>query len=216
MQQAFNWAYQNELIEKPVRFGSEFKKPGKREKRLEKHQKQAADGLMLFYAVDVRECLRAARGWVRACALLGINLSFENAQCGSFRICHVFPETLFYDLSRRKTGIQRQGYGWFSALRPSGSGSRCSGALFSQDFSSKTVREGLVRGIAVRQWNDHLPPLPRAPACILTQMQQFLADDRSIDKRGVLDDTQDRPPMAPRRETAGRLRHAARGLQSTT
>jgi len=71
---AFKWAYDSELIDKPIRFGPGFKRPSRKTLRIERAKK----GKRLFEAEQIRAMIDAAGIPLRAMILLGINSGFGN------------------------------------------------------------------------------------------------------------------------------------------
>src|SRR5215471_1952449 len=73
----FKYADDNTLIDRPVRFGSEFTKPDKAVLRRHKAQ----NGEKMLEAADVRRLIEAAATPFRAMILLGVNAGFGNYDC---------------------------------------------------------------------------------------------------------------------------------------
>jgi len=67
----FNFAYDNELIAKPVRFGQNFKRPGKKSMRVDRGKKQREHGRKMFEAAELRQLVISATQPVKAMILLG-------------------------------------------------------------------------------------------------------------------------------------------------
>jgi integrase len=114
----FKYGYEAGLIDKPVRFGPQFKKPSKQV--LRKHR--AAGGKRLFTATEIRQLLDGGtvkdengertvpppNSALRAMILLGINAGFGNADCGTLPIGAVDLEAGWVTFPRPKTGIERR------------------------------------------------------------------------------------------------------------
>jgi integrase len=100
----FKYAYDADLIEKPVRYGPGFKRPSKKTLRLER----ARLGPKLFTAEEIRRMLEAANPTLRAMVLLGINCGFGNSDCGNLPLKAVNLETGWINYPRPKTGIPRR------------------------------------------------------------------------------------------------------------
>lgn len=101
---AFKYAYDAEMIDRPVRFGPGFKRPSKKVIRLNR----AEAGPKLFTAGDVRRLIDAAGPSMRAMILLGINAGFGNADCGNLPLSAVDLDAGIIDYPRPKTGIARR------------------------------------------------------------------------------------------------------------
>ena len=84
------YAYDAELIEKPIRYGPHFKRPSKRRVRQERHEK----GPRMFEAHEIPAMLDATKHHLRAMILLGINCAYGNhdvSRCAGLRIsCFAF------------------------------------------------------------------------------------------------------------------------------
>jgi integrase len=100
----FKYAFEAEMIDRPVRFGPDFKRPSKKDFRLHK----AKQGVKLFTAEEVRKLLDAAGPQLRAMLLLGINCGFGNSDCGNLPLSAVDVAGGFIDFPRPKTGIPRR------------------------------------------------------------------------------------------------------------
>src|SRR5262249_21771595 len=74
----FKFAWDNDLIDRPVRYGQGFKRPSRKVLRIDRARK----GPKMFTADEVRRLLDAAGTSMRAMILLGINCGFGNADCG--------------------------------------------------------------------------------------------------------------------------------------
>ncbi len=104
----FKYASDNELVDRPVRYGSSFARRSRKTLRIDKANK----GAKLFTADEVRKLLDAAGVQMRAMILLGINCGFGNADCGRLPLVAVNLGTGFVDFPRPKTGIARKGALW--------------------------------------------------------------------------------------------------------
>lgn len=103
IRQCFKWAYEAQLIEKPIHFGPGFKPPSAKTKRLAR----AARGQRLFSPGQIRQLLKGASEQVRATILLGINGGFGNTDCAELRIEAVNLKDAVIDYARVKTGVPR-------------------------------------------------------------------------------------------------------------
>jgi integrase len=101
---AFKFAWDNGLIDRPVRYGQEFKRPSRKVVRIDRAKK----GPKLFTADEIRRLLTAAGTAMRAMILLGINSGFGNADCGHLHLSAVDLEAGIIDFPRPKTGIARR------------------------------------------------------------------------------------------------------------
>jgi integrase len=100
----FKFAFDNGLIDRPVRYGQGFKRPSRKVVRIDRAKK----GPKLFSADEIRKLLGAAGPAMRAMILLGINGGFGNADCGHLPLSAVDLECAIIDFPRPKTGISRR------------------------------------------------------------------------------------------------------------
>jgi integrase len=100
----FRYAYEAELIGRPVRFGPDFKRPSKKDFRVAR----AKQGPKLFAAAEIRRLLDEASPQLRAMILLGINCGYGNADCGTLPLSAVDLDGGVIDYPRPKTGIARR------------------------------------------------------------------------------------------------------------
>ncbi len=113
----FKFAYDNGSIDRPVRYGQNFKVPSRKTVRIDRAKK----GPKLFTADEVRALidgalvvgedgpavLQAGKA-MRAMVLLGINCGFGNADCGRLTRSHLNLAAGVIDYPRPKTGIPRR------------------------------------------------------------------------------------------------------------
>jgi len=113
----FRYAYENELIDKPVRFGQAFKPPSQKSFRRVRNLK----GPRMFEAAEIREMvngtlvvgkqgpeLACAGAALRAMILLGINCGFGNADCGRLPLSALDLDRGWVTFPRPKTEIARR------------------------------------------------------------------------------------------------------------
>jgi integrase len=100
----FKFAFEAELIDRPVRFGPGFKRPSKKTIRLQR----AKGGPKLFTADEIRRLLAAAVPQLKAMILLGINCGFGNSDCALLPRQVVDLDAGLIDYPRPKTGIPRR------------------------------------------------------------------------------------------------------------
>jgi integrase len=93
-----------DLVEKAVKFGKQFAKPGKKTQRLHRAQ----NGPRMFEAHELRTILARAKPQMRAMILLGINCGFGNSDVSALPQRAVNLETGWIDFPRPKTGIPRR------------------------------------------------------------------------------------------------------------
>jgi integrase len=104
----FKFAFDNEFLDRPVRYGQGFKRPSRKTLRLDKAKK----GPKLFSKDEIHKLLKAAGAQVKAMILLGINAGFGNADCGTLPMAALDLDQGIVDYPRPKTGIPRQAALW--------------------------------------------------------------------------------------------------------
>lgn len=100
----FKYAYESDLLDRPMRFGPTFKKPSKKTLRVHR----AKQGAKLFTADEVRRLIDAAGVPMKAMILLGINCGFGNADCGNLPVGALDLDGGWIDYPRPKTGVNRR------------------------------------------------------------------------------------------------------------
>jgi integrase len=122
----FKFAWDDVLIDRPVRYGQSFKRPSRKVLRIERARKgpklftAAEIGAMVQGSVVVGEDgseLKRAGTQLKAMILLGINCGFGNADCGQLPLSAVNLETGWIDFPRPKTGIPRRCPLWPETIR---------------------------------------------------------------------------------------------------
>ncbi len=125
----FRYAYDADLIDRPVRYGPGFDRPSQKTMRLHK----AKQGVKLFTAEEIRHIVNGtlvpgtegpklvrAGVQLRAMILLGINCGFGNSDCGQLPMPALDLDAGWINFPRPKTGVERRCPLWpetMSALR---------------------------------------------------------------------------------------------------
>jgi len=100
----FHYGYDMDLIDRPVKFGPDFKAPTTR--MLKKARRQ--NGGKTFSAEEVRAMLDAALPHIRAMVLLGINCGFGNNDVATLPFSALDLERGWVEHPRPKTGVDRR------------------------------------------------------------------------------------------------------------
>ncbi len=100
----FKFGYESRLIDRPVLFGPEFKKPSAKTLRLNR----AKNGERAFTAEQLRAIIDAAGVQMKAMILLGINCGFGNGDCAKLPLGAVDLKGGWITCARPKTGIERR------------------------------------------------------------------------------------------------------------
>jgi integrase len=100
----FKYAFDAGLIDKPIRYGPLFKRPGRKVLRKARHAK----GARMFEAAPLRKMLAAAGPQLQAMILLGINCGFGNADVGTLPVSALDLAGGWVSYPRPQTGIPRR------------------------------------------------------------------------------------------------------------
>lgn len=100
----FKYGIDNGLIERAVRYGSEFRKPGKAVLRRHKAQ----NGTKMLEADQLRKLINGAGVQMRAMILLGLNCGFGNHDVATLPLSALDLEKGMVNFPRPKTGIERR------------------------------------------------------------------------------------------------------------
>lgn len=106
----FRYGTDNGLVEKTVRYGTEFRKPGKAVLRRHKSK----NGGKMIEAEPLRQLLDSLKSnhQLRAAVLLGLNCGFGNNDVATLPMSAVRLERAIIDFPRPKTGIARRCLLW--------------------------------------------------------------------------------------------------------
>jgi integrase len=104
----FRWAYDDGLIDKPVRFGSAFKKPSAKTIRIERAKIGSRD----LGAAEIQTLMDAANIPMKAMILLGVNCGLGNNDVALLESSHIDFKNGWIDYPRPKTGVQRRAKIW--------------------------------------------------------------------------------------------------------
>ena len=104
----FNFAYKNDLIQHPVKFGTQFSVPKKSKLREAKHEA----GKRTFEADELRKLLDEADIHLRAMILLGVNCGLGNADCKTLEFVHLDLDDGWLNFPRPKTKVNRRAKLW--------------------------------------------------------------------------------------------------------
>lgn len=147
----FKWAYDSDLIEKPVKFGPGFKTPSRKRRRLERH----AAASRMFEAEELRQLIDACQPPLKAIILLAINCGFGNSDCADLPIDALKLDAGLLDYPRPKTGVGRRASLWPEtvaalrktlASRPKPAGKADADLVFVTKYGKRWVRADLLDG----------------------------------------------------------------------
>jgi integrase len=100
----FNWAYKIEILDKPVRYGVNFRLPSQSDVR--KYAATKPDAFVT--APHLHAILGKASLQMKAMILLGINCAYGNRDCSELRFAHLDLATGWAEYPRGKTGVRRR------------------------------------------------------------------------------------------------------------
>lgn len=100
----FKFAYESQLINKPVRFGPNFQQPKARDKRLARTQ----TGPKLFEPHELHALIANSKQPMEAMIWLGINCGFGNHDCGLLEFTDLELDAGWHNLIRNKTAVPRR------------------------------------------------------------------------------------------------------------
>jgi len=103
----FQYAYDVDLMDRPMKFGKGFANPTAVQKRKAKQRAETQNGKKLFTANELRAILNACDPALRASVLLGINGGFGNTDCATLPRSGVDLEAGLIAFPRPKTEVQR-------------------------------------------------------------------------------------------------------------
>lgn len=113
MRSVFKFAFENGLIEKPVVFGSEFRKPSRKTIRKARH----ANGAKLYTPAEIRKLLDIASAPMKAAILLAVNAGFGNSDIAQLPKSALDLDAGFINFPRPKTGIPRRAPLWAETVK---------------------------------------------------------------------------------------------------
>jgi integrase len=150
----FKYAYEIDLIDKPMKYGKGLEKPSVRAKRKVRRASELANGKRLFTPSQIRAMLEAADIPLRAMILLGVNGGFGNTDCARLPISAVDFDRAVVEFDRPKTGVERVVPLWPETLdalrqtiakRPEPVGEEARDLLFITTFGRPWVRDIIHR-----------------------------------------------------------------------
>jgi len=107
------YAYDAVLVDRPVRYGPTFKRPGK--KTMRRHRNES--GARMFEADELRRIIDAAGIPLKAMLLLAANCGFGNHDCGSLPKSALDLENGWVNFPRPKTEIGRRCPLWKETIK---------------------------------------------------------------------------------------------------
>lgn len=109
----FNYAYNDHLIDAPMRYGANFRRPSRRALRRERQRR----GLRMFEAKELRQMIAESNPQLRAMIILGINCGFGNSDVATLPKSALSLKKGWVEYPRPKTGIERRCPLWAETSR---------------------------------------------------------------------------------------------------
>jgi integrase len=100
----FNFAWNNELIDRPVRWGDSFRKPSRKALRVERQRR----GSRMIDADELKTILEAVRRPMKAMILLGLNCAFGQSDIAALPLDALNLDAGWVDFPRQKTAVPRR------------------------------------------------------------------------------------------------------------
>jgi integrase len=100
----FKYGYDQELLDRPIRYGQTFKKPSLKTVR----RARATRGPRMLSNVELREILGAAKPHMKAMVLLGINCGFGQTDLSNLPQAALDLDNAWVDFPREKTSVARR------------------------------------------------------------------------------------------------------------
>ncbi|MFN0198466.1 MAG: tyrosine-type recombinase/integrase [Planctomycetaceae bacterium] len=104
----FKYGFDAGLIDAPVRFGQDFKKPSRKTLRIHRAEKKLAHGSRMFSADELGKILNAADQPLKAMILLAANCGFGQSDLSSLPLSAIDLDAGWIDYPRPKTGVDRR------------------------------------------------------------------------------------------------------------
>ena len=104
---AFKYAYESDIVDRPVKYGHGFQKPTATAKRRSRKAAERENGKPLFLPEEIRALLAAADPPLDTMILLGINGGFGNTDCARLPLGSVNLERALIEFERPKTALER-------------------------------------------------------------------------------------------------------------
>ena len=103
----FKWAFDEGLIDRPIRYGQAFRSATKKELRRARVA-NGQTGARMFEADEIRKMIEAATPHFRAMILLGVNCGFGNNDVATLRLSALDLDRGWANHPRPKTGTPRR------------------------------------------------------------------------------------------------------------
>jgi Phage integrase family len=166
----FNWLFDNDHIQKPMKFGTEFEVPNRQDKAKAKAKRPPASRMIT--AAEILKILDAAKQPMKSMILLGVNAGFGQNDCACLPLSAIDLNAGWITFPRPKTGTQRKCPLWPETIaslkeaidnRPTPKGAEEADLVFLTHRGARWVRHQEPADAAddekqLSYFNDHLAP----------------------------------------------------------
>ena len=104
----FKFGYDDNLVERPMRYGQSFRKPASAVLRKSRHNKKDKHGARMLEADQLRKVIEASKQPLRAMILLAVNCGFGQSDISKLPKSALDLDRGWVDFPRPKTGIERR------------------------------------------------------------------------------------------------------------
>lgn len=112
----FGYAFEQDLIEKPIKFGVAFDPPDKEVLRRHRARIRVKHGARMFEAAEIRRILEAADVGMKAMVLMAANGGLGNMDLAQLPVSAVDLDNALIDFPRPKTGVDRKVPLWLETV----------------------------------------------------------------------------------------------------
>jgi integrase len=109
----FKFAFDEGIIDTPIRYGEGFNKPSRKVVRIARAKKGRRD----LHADQIRTIIDSASATLKAMVLLAVNCGFGNTDCGTLTFSALDLKGGWVDYSRPKTGAPRRAKLWPETIK---------------------------------------------------------------------------------------------------
>lgn len=167
----FKHAYDNDLIEHPVRFGTELSSPSQKELRQARHKRGSA----MMEPAELRKLISKAQPHIKAFILLGLNCGMGNADCAELQHSDIDLSHGWLDYPRPKTAVRRRAKLWPETVA----------AITAATKTQRTAKVKADRDLVfVTRCGNRWAPLNGQPASAITNEFRKLLDLCELYRRG--------------------------------
>jgi len=113
----FKYAYEMELIDRPMKYGRSFDRPSATQRRKARRAAEMNHGKRLFSPEQIQDLLALAGCPLKAMIYLGLNAGFGNTDCARLLLSVLDMERGVIEFDRPKTGVERVAPLWPETIK---------------------------------------------------------------------------------------------------